>query len=212
MELINYLMSPLKDEGIDFIWFAKYKDNSFKYEYDESKNKTDFDSVYHDKDKIKEFGLIGEGKRISFLTENGLFGYTDENGNNENDIQFELSTENGTIQITDNPGAVYSDFTTKRYIHTTDTSLDLEVDVTVVGYTTNVECGKSKIKVEILYFVYDNRDEMKVSLTSDNDLKGELSFKILDTIFSGTIKAELKKNKKSEFTLRIQNEENITIG
>lgn len=209
MEINNELMSPLKDEGINYIWYAKYNDNTFKYESDESKNRFDFDSVYHDRDKIKEFGLIGEGKRISYRTDSGNISKTDISGNDYDDFYFSLSTNNGTVGITNNPDASYTDFTARKYIHT-DVNLGQEVHDVIpevgpiaFGYTTTIECDESKVKVEILYLVYENHEEIKVSLTPEQDLKGELTFRLGDSFISGSIKIDIKKDQRSEFKLKV---------
>lgn len=210
MNFINQLMSPLKDEGIDYIWYAKYNDNSFKYESDDSKNITNFDSVYHDRDKIKEFGLIGDGKKISYQLNTGLIAKTDMNGNISNDFHFTLGTDSGTVNITSNPSASYTDFTARKYVHA-DVSLGQEVhdvipkvDMFAFGYTTNIECDEAKIKVEILFLTNECGEEIKVSLTPDQDLSADLTFKLVDnSLMIGTVKVDLKKDQKSAYKIRI---------
>lgn len=210
MNFINQLMSPLKDEGIDYIWYAKYNDNSFKYESDDSKNITNFDSVYHDRDKIKEFGLIGDGKKISYQLNTGLIAKTDMNGNISNDFHFTLGTDSGTVNITSNPSASYTDFTARKYVHA-DVSLGQEVhdvipkvDMFAFGYTTNIECDEAKIKVEILFLTNECGEEIKVSLTPDQDLSADLTFKLVDnSLMTGTVKVDLKKDQKSAYKIRI---------
>lgn len=209
MEFINQLKSPLKDEGINYIWYAKYKDDSFKYEADENKNKTEFDSVYKDRDKIKEFGLIGEGQRLSYQLDTGLISNTDINGNDHDDFQFSLSTDNGTVNITENPDADYTDFTARKYVHT-DISLGQEVHDVIpevgpiaFGYTTNIECDETKVKVEILYLIYEDREEIKVSLIPDQDLDADLTFRLVNTLITGTVRVNLKKDQRSEYKVRL---------
>lgn len=210
MEFINQLKSPLKDEGIDYIWYAKYNDNSFKYEANEDKNRTEFDSVYCDRDKIKEFGLIGEGKRISYQLDTGIISNTDINGSDHDHFLFSLSTDNGTVDITNNPDANYTDFTARKYIHA-DISLGQEVydlvpkvaDPIAFGYTTNIECDEIKVKVEVLYFVYTHGEEIQVSLTPEEDLSADLTFRIANSLMSGTIRVILQKNQKSVYKIRL---------
>lgn len=211
MEFINQLKSPLKDEGIDYIWYAKYKDNSFKYEADENKNKTEFDSVYKDRDRIKEFGLIGEGRRVSYQLDTGLLSNTDINGNDYDDFHFSLSTDNGTVDITENPDADYTDFTARKYIHA-DISLGQEVhdlvpkvaDPIAFGYITNIECDEIKVKVEVLYFTYKyGGEEIQVSLTPEEDLSADLAFRLSNTLMTGTIRVNLQKDQKSAYKIRL---------
>ena len=215
MEFIDQLKSPLKDEGIDYIWYAKYKDNSFKYEADDDKNKTSFDSVYKDRDKIKEFGLIGEGQRISYQLDTGLISMTDINGFDNDDFEFRLRTDNGTVNITENPDADYTDFTARKYVHA-DISLGQEVHNVIpeinqiaFGYTTNIKCDGINVKVEILYLKgilylnHEDREVIKVSLTPDQDLDADLTFILVDTHIAGTIRVNLKKDQKSEYKIRL---------
>lgn len=211
MEFINQLKSPLKDEGIDYIWYAKYKDNSFKYEADENKNKTEFDSVYKDRDKIKEFGLIGEGRRISYQLDTGAISNTDINGSDYDDFHFSLSTDNGTVDITNNPDVIYTDFTARKYIHA-DISLGQEVhdlvpkvaDPIAFGYITNIECDEIKVKIEVLYFTYKyGGEEIQVSLTPEEDLSADLAFRLSNTLMTGTIRVNLQKDQKSAYKIRL---------
>lgn len=215
MEFINQLKSPLKDEGINYIWYAKYKDDSFKYEADENKNKTEFDSVYKDRDKIKEFGLIGEGQRLSYQLDTGLISNTDINGNDHDDFQFSLSTDNGTVNITENPDADYTDFTARKYVHA-DISLGQEIHDVIpeigqiaFGYTTNIKCDGINVKVEILYLIgvlylnHEDREVIKVSLTPDQDLDSDLTFRLVNTLITGTIRVNLKKDQRSEYKVRL---------
>ena len=209
MEFIDQLQSPLKDEGINYIWYAKYKDDSFKYEADDNKNKTEFDSVYKDRDKIKEFGLIGEGKRISYQLDTGLISNTEMSWNYHDDFQFKLSTDNGTVNITENPDADYTDFTARKYVHA-DISLGQEVHDVIpeigqiaFGYTTNIECDGINVKVEILYLIYEDREEIKVSLTPDQDLDADLAFRLVNTLITGSIRVNLKKDQRSEYKVRL---------
>lgn len=209
MGTIKELMSPLKDEGIDYIWYAKYNDDSFKYESDDSKNRTDFDSVYKDRDKIKQFGLLGEGRTINYQLDSGEICNNDATGFDYDKFLFSLTTDNGTVEITDNPDADYTDFTARKYIHT-DISLGQDVHDVVpevgpiaFGYTTTIECDGFKVKTEILYLVNGNCEEIKVSLTPEKDLKGDLTFILEHTAISGTIGIDIKKDQRSEFKIRL---------
>ena len=53
-----------------FMWFAEYEDGTEIYEMDNDCKETPFDSI--DKDKLKRFGLLGNGGRIYFDIKDGV--------------------------------------------------------------------------------------------------------------------------------------------
>lgn len=198
-------VSPLEDEGIKYIWYAKYKNGDVKYESDNQKNRTEFDSVYKDRNDIKEFGLIGQSRKIYFLLKDGIFRV---NTANKNNLYIELDGKR--IDITNNPKFVYSDFTARKYIHA-DVNLGQEVHNLIpevgpiaVGYTTNIFYNNINIKAEILYLVHNNHDEIKVSLTPNEDV--ENSDLVLENEYmrDNRITINLQKDQKSEFVINLE--------
>lgn len=67
--MIEKNLSPNKNQP--YIWFAKYKNGTTDYEYDEDMKETMFD--YIDKANTAIFGLIGNGLKIYFDTNTGIF-------------------------------------------------------------------------------------------------------------------------------------------
>jgi hypothetical protein len=59
---IERLLSPEKDDGQVYIYYAQYFDGTILYEYDNDHNHLDFNSI--DQDKVKYFGFIGNGMKI----------------------------------------------------------------------------------------------------------------------------------------------------
>lgn len=66
----NYL-SPVKDEGQVYIYFAKYFDGKEIYEYDNEENHLRFKDV--DQSSTKYFGLIGNGMKMYWDISTGIF-------------------------------------------------------------------------------------------------------------------------------------------
>lgn len=66
----NYL-SPVKDEGQVYIYFAKYFDGKEIYEYDNEENHLKFKDVIQS--HTKYFGLIGNGMKMYWDISTGIF-------------------------------------------------------------------------------------------------------------------------------------------
>ena len=66
----NYL-SPVKDEGQVYIYFAKYFDGKEIYEYDNEGNHLRFQDV--NQSHTKYFGLIGNGMKMYWDISTGIF-------------------------------------------------------------------------------------------------------------------------------------------
>lgn len=73
-DFINKNISPIRNQL--FLWYGKYNLLSNKKdisEYDNDLKEYPFSIVQDNKEKIKEFGLLGNGTTISFDTKTGIF-------------------------------------------------------------------------------------------------------------------------------------------
>lgn len=71
MGVIENYLSPVKDEGQVYIYFAKYFDGKEIYEYDNEGNHLIFKDV--DQSHTKYFGLIGNGMKMYWDISTGIF-------------------------------------------------------------------------------------------------------------------------------------------
>lgn len=155
IDYINLDLSPLEDEGIDYIWFARYlKDNFIKFESNNDKIKSDFDSIYNDRKLIREFGLIGKSRKISFYLNDGLF-----KTNTQDIIHLYIETENNQIiNISNNLDCSYDDIISKKSIKNLKDN-KLIISPISFGYNTEIKYQKNEIiKANVLYNIYNNDD------------------------------------------------------
>ena len=167
MSSIDYTkldLSPLEDEGIDYIWFARYFEHNFtKFESNNDKVKIDFDSIYKDRDHIREFGLIGKSRKISIFLNDGLFRLNDQDV-----IQLHIKTaDDKLINISNNMDCKYTDIITKKHINGVDEKGKPIIYPISFGYNIEIKGQYNVIiKTTVLYNVYEDHDTISVRLTS----------------------------------------------
>lgn len=167
MSSIDYTkldLSPLEDEGIDYIWFARYfEDNFTKFESNNDKVKIDFDQIYKDRDHIREFGLIGKSRKISIFLNDGLFRL-----NGQDVIQLHIKTaDDRLINISNNMDCKYTDIITKKHISGMDEKGKPIIYPISFGYNTEINGQYNVIiKTTVLYNVYEDHDTISVQLTT----------------------------------------------
>lgn len=166
MSSIDYTrldLSPLEDEGIDYIWFARYFEYNFtKFESNNDKVKIEFDSVYKDRDRIREFGLIGKSRKISTFLNDGLFRL------NGGVISLHIKTANDRlINISNNMDCKYTDIITKKHISGVDDKGKPIISPISFGYNTEIKDQYvGIINTTVLYNIYKDHDSISVHLKS----------------------------------------------
>lgn len=167
MSSIDYTkldLSPLEDEGIDYIWFARYfEDNFTKFESNNDKIKLEFDSIYKDRDRIREFGLIGKSRKISIFLNDGLFRLNDQDV-----IHLYIKTSDDIfLNISNNIDCKYNDIITKKHISGMDEKGKLIISPISFGYNTEIKDQYvGIINATVLYNIYKDHDSISVHLTS----------------------------------------------
>nr|DAL58553.1 MAG TPA_asm: hypothetical protein [Caudoviricetes sp.] len=157
-------LSPLEDEGIDYIWFARYFEHNFiKFESNNDKVKLEFDSIYKDRDLIREFGLIGKSRKISIFLNDGLFRL-----NGQDVIHLHIkTTDDRLINISNNMDCKYTDIITKKHINGIDDKGKPIISPISFGYTTEIKDQYVGIfNATVLYNIYKDHDSISVHLTS----------------------------------------------
>lgn len=167
MSSIDYTkldLSPLEDEGIDYIWFARYFDHNFtKFESNNDKVKLEFDQIYKDRDHIREFGLIGKSRNISIFLNDGLFRL-----NSQDIIHLYIKTaDDKLINISNNMDCKYTDIITKKHINGVDEKGKPIIYPISFGYNIEIKGQYNVIiKTTVLYNVYEDHDTISLQLTT----------------------------------------------
>lgn len=167
MSSIDYTkldLSPLEDEGIDYIWFARYFDHNFtKFESNNDKVKLEFDQIYKDRDHIREFGLIGKSRNISIFLNDGLFRL-----NGQDIIHLYIKTaDDKLINISNNMDCKYTDIITKKHINGVDEKGKPIIYPISFGYNIEIKGQYNVIiKTTVLYNVYEDHDTISLQLTT----------------------------------------------
>lgn len=68
---LEQYMSPVRNEGQSYIYFAKYFNGKEVYEYDNETNHLNFNDI--DQSHTKYFGLIGNGMKMYWDISTGIF-------------------------------------------------------------------------------------------------------------------------------------------
>ena len=165
MSSIDYTkldLSPLEDEGIDYIWFARYfKDNFTKFESNNDKVKLEFDQIYKDRDRIREFGLIGKSRKISIFLNDGLFRLNDQDI-----IHLYIKTaDDRFLNISNNIDCKYNDIITKKHISGMDDKGKPIISPIIFGYNTEIKDQHAGIIIApgfcVLYQAHDSKKKKK---------------------------------------------------
>lgn len=167
MSSIDYTrldLSPLEDEGIDYIWFARYFEYDFtKFESNNDKVKIEFDSIYKDRDRIREFGLIGKSRKISIFLNDGLFRL-----NGQDVIHLYIKTaDDRFLNISNNVDSKYNDIITTKHISGVDDKSKPIISPISFGYNTEIKDQYVGIfNATVLYNIYKDHDNISVHLKS----------------------------------------------
>lgn len=209
LQCFKNLISPAEDEGLDYIWFAKYPNDKIMVEYDDDKNKSSFDDAYASRYFVKEFGLFGNKQKFSFDIEDGAIkrekDYHPEHNTNEVSYLSLYIKANGTIYNFNRPDNDYTNFTARKYIHADAVpgagiqTVSPSIDCFAVGYKTHVPFSDVEFDLEVLYLIYkDSREMLKVSITPNKNFDGVL--------FAGKHGSLVKLNKdtRSDFVMQLK--------
>lgn len=185
MSSIDYTkldLSPLEDEGIDYIWFARYfEDNFTKFESNNDKVKLEFDQIYKDRDRIREFGLIGKSRKISIFLNDGLFKL-----NGQDVIHLYIKTaDDRFLNISNNIDCKYNDIITKKHISGMDDKGKPIISPITFGYNTEIKDQYiGIINATVLYNIYKDHESISVRLTSAEPIIQNSSIVLIHPYFN----------------------------
>lgn len=207
MSSLNYTkldLSPLEDEGIDYIWFARYfEDNFTKFESNNDKVKLEFDQIYKDRDCIREFGLIGKSRKVSIFLNDGLFRLNDQDI-----IHLYIKTaDDRFLNISNNIDCKYNDIITKKHINGVDEKGKPIIYPISFGYNTEIKDQYvGIIDTTVLYNIYKDHDSISVRLTSAEPIIQNSSIVLIHPYFNfNSDKAKLNRIDDSiEFEAELQ--------
>lgn len=205
LKCFQNLVSPVEDQGLDYIWYCTYPNGSYGAEYDDKLNKYDFKQAYETRALITQFGIFGKHRKLYFNTSNGVFTVEDKDGNITKELKLKLKFDDGKeYKINDTSEIKYHNITARKYIHadikpggTIETSPTV-VDNIAFGYLASFVVGMVKFNTVYLYRVYPNgKDLLTVSLTADDDFKGILYCNDIGTDI------DLKENNRTDYAIAL---------
>ena len=185
MSSIDYTkldLSPLEDEGIDYIWFARYfEDNFTKFESNNDKVKLEFDQIYKDRNRIREFGLIGKSRKISIFLNDGLFRLNDQDI-----IHLYIKTDDDRfLNISNNIDCKYNDIITNKHINGMDDKGKPIISPITFGYNTEIKDQYAGIiNATVLYNIYKDHDSISVHLISAEPIIQNSSIVLIHPYFN----------------------------
>ena len=163
-----------------YIWFAKYFDDSFLYEFDNVGKEGDFTKV--DKANLKEFGLIGHGSKIWYDSDDGVIRILNPGQSEPSTVGFFITDENDElIKLTDRNDR-YNDIIQYKFggiwldPRGTETTNDMSADQHFFGYKAEIETEKGKLFFKLI-FVLDLTGQpcqLQLRLSTEFDIKGNL--------------------------------------
>ena len=193
--MIDRFFSP---KGFDqpFLWFANYGDNKMVTEFEDSGKENTFKSI--EKDKVKEFGLLGRGDKLKHDISTGIF---DIYGHI---IEFSIKCENGDIISLTEQKKPYNDIITYKLAAATGSV------VAVPGTTNYTFTGESNI-IEYFFgykynFISDNGININSKIIFSIPIKGTKYFNIrlvADKEIKGTFIITVDNNNVKELDMAL---------
>jgi len=187
----HYNRSPVPQS---FIWVADYYDNTYLSEFDlNTKEPKSFYDI--NRNKLVQFGLIGEGSQVYFDVANGTFNI------NGHRITISYATENFEYPLTGR-AVLYNDVITFKeavsdadiFTRSSDGRFSHFISSFNVGYKKQMELEDVDINFQAILTVPLNAPSyMQIKICSNKDLDGELIIR-LNGLISEKIHAPLKEN------------------
>ena len=207
-KVFNSMISPAEDEGLNYIWYAIYKNGDIVTEYDDNRKKNSFDDVYDSRVFVDKFGLLGNKKSICYNINTGIFERQEYDKDNIKSFMPWLKADGIIYDLCSDENG-YEDLTARKYIHADAIpgkkiqTIEPTIDCFAVGYKKHLSFDLHKINLELdiecLYEIMkDDTEMMRLSLTPNKDLEGIL---YLNKIGS---KINLIKDTRSDFKMLIK--------
>ena len=177
-------MSPTKSRL--FIWFAKYDNNDYFYEYDTKFN--EFDKI--NKDIMVCFGLTGMNMIMSYDVATGIFDICGRK------LSFMYKDKDGNeFKLTDT-GKVYNDCISYKSAETVLIGQNQGRSI-INGYHFGYKVKLDKFNLKIIvHLPMEGSVNMDISITSDENMDGELQIIRNEQLYK-TVPMQLNKNQTS---------------
>lgn len=207
-KIFNSMISPVEDEGLNYIWYAIYKNGDIITEYEDNRKKNSFDEIYDSRIFVDKFGLLGNKKLICYDINTGIFERQEYDKDRARSF-IPWIKANGIIYDLCFDEKGYEDLTARKYIHADAIpgkkiqTIEPTIDCFAVGYKKHLSFDLYKIDLELdiecLYEIMkDDTEMMRISLTPNKDFECQL---FLDRV--GT-KINLIKDNRSDFRILIK--------
>ena len=164
---IERLLSPVKDDGQVYIYYAEYYDGTRLYEYDDEQNHLDFKNI--DQSKVKYFGLIGNMMNIYWDIPTGILHI------GKNEYMIKITSSNGnTLPVIGSK----KDLITFKMAHTDNmisggaiqkSEKGNVIDHFCIGYKMNLDEVFTQIIFDIPVTGSDRRPFFGVRISNKND-------------------------------------------
>lgn len=184
--------SPINTQP--FIWMAEYFSEDGLTEFDlETKKENNFSDIQ--KDKLRKFGLIGQGSKMFFNCNGGAFSIVGKS------YSIEVECDGKLYRLNDSSNYITDVITYKRAEANVSygvKSAELRPNITgyFFGYKTKIEVNGVKFNLKpIVSMVAEKPLYLDLSLSADRDMKITLYICKSDKRFP--YEMELKKNKTS---------------
>lgn len=199
-QYISNNLSPIPNQT--FIWYAKYNnDIPMLTEFEDDGKENEFNDI--NKEELKEFGLLGNGGKVYFNTNDGVIHL-----DNEREANIFLENENGITSLTKNDNVKYNDIIQykKGFLNYDPTVGDrqskLNVAINYIGYKARTYVSAMNVlSFQIIYGLPMGEPNFFIVKLNSEDVnyKG----KIVLTYGGNRDEApiELKKNKVSTFEI-----------
>lgn len=191
--MIDRLLSP-KGADQPFIWFASYGNKEILSEFEDSGKENTFYSI--EKDRIKEFGILGRGAKLSHDIATGIFNIYGKK------VEFLIEHENGdVISLTGQQGP-YNDIITYKSAYSDFNPITNQIcsfiDGYFFGYKHDFKTQDTQIYSKII-FALPMEDTMRfgIRLVTNKDITGRLMAVVDGEIITG-INMTTKANEATE--------------
>ena len=162
--LLERKISPIATKQ-EYIWFGKYNDNSYIYEVDQDKKEMSFEEILQD--KINEFGLIGNGLKLSFIKSTGNFNINGQENKvfiTKDDVPLMFNTPKDIIQFkTGHTDGVFLGRKIQRY--------ERFIDGYFFGYKTKIDNLHLQIVLNILVAGQNRRPFWEIKASNNKTTK-----------------------------------------
>ncbi|WP_312339056.1 hypothetical protein [Anaerospora hongkongensis] len=168
--MIDRLLSP---RGADqpFIWFADYGNKQMITEFEDSGIENKFHDI--DKTRIKEFGILGRGAKLSLNASNGIFDICGKK------VEFLIWKDDDTIINLTSQESPYQDvinFKSAYVEHNLNTNQSYSViDGFLFGYKHNFKISDNEFFNKIIFALpLDDTMRFMIRMVANKEIVGKL--------------------------------------